>query len=496
MSSLSSSPGKLRFTAVVGAGNRTTGAVVQLELLPGCASGPTDSPPEGGWPWNVTACAASAVGQQCLTCCNWRAFSGSGYYVTCLPDGSWSGPGGFCFPWACSGSPGPEWAGSSCTFMTVGSQCTAACPSGQQGSGYAADCIISGWQVAAKNCSDKQPDIPDKPIYIPIPCKSPPGGSAPSGSTGWPADCAGKADGETCKAECDKLLSYTGGYTALCQAGQWTVQQAGGCKVCETGKPFAAPSTATKQGAKYTDILKMGVLPTNDGKYVLVADYINDIIAVYSAKDLSYVTEWTGITSPSFLAQAPGAAGHVYVTNFNLNFAVELDPTAADPSATIVSRPLGNRFFRGVAVGASGKVYLVNAGSSKYLQRSPSDFSRGSTTGLQGTPFGVAVNRKSGNVYITDQDNGAVLSINSASFIDSTFITGCEPQALTGVAVDAAGNIILLDHTYGKLMKYDSSGKLLSTWGGKLSSPNGVHVGDGVVWVTEAAGSAYKIMCM
>lgn len=129
---------------------------------------------------------------------------------------------------ACSGSPGPEWAGSSCAFMTVGSQCTAACPSGQQGSGYAADCTIAGWQVAAKNCSEIPPD---KPIYIPIPCKSPPGGNAPSGTAGWPADCAGKADGESCKAACDKIYSNIGeGYSALCQAGQWTVKSGGGCK--------------------------------------------------------------------------------------------------------------------------------------------------------------------------------------------------------------------------------------------------------------------------
>jgi hypothetical protein len=35
LGSLSSSPGVLRFTAVVGAGNTATGAVAQLELLPG-----------------------------------------------------------------------------------------------------------------------------------------------------------------------------------------------------------------------------------------------------------------------------------------------------------------------------------------------------------------------------------------------------------------------------------------------------------------------------
>jgi hypothetical protein len=33
-------------------------------------------------------CAAAAVGQQCTTPCNWPAYDGSGYFVTCLLDGT------------------------------------------------------------------------------------------------------------------------------------------------------------------------------------------------------------------------------------------------------------------------------------------------------------------------------------------------------------------------------------------------------------------------
>ncbi|WIA42690.1 hypothetical protein OEZ86_008644 [Tetradesmus obliquus] len=341
LSSLSSSPGVLHFTAVVGTGNRTTCAVARLEPLPGCASGPTDLPPEGGWPWNAAACAASAVGQQCLTYCNWPAYSGSGYYVTCLPDGSWSGPGGFCLPTA--------------------------------------------------------------------------------------ALAQRKADGATCKADCDKLLSYTGGYTALCQAGQWTVQSGGGCTVCAAGEAFAPAGTATAQ---------------------------------------------------------------------------ELDPTSANPSATIKSRALGYAGFLGVALDGMGDVLIVKDGPTKHLAHWSDDFTSASNFALLGMPFGIAADRKKGKAYITDQDNGAVVifDIGGNQVQNATFITGYKQYALKGVAVDAAGNIFLVDSKSGKLMKYDSAGKLLSTWGaprGSLMSPNGVVVGaDGVVRVTEEAGSAYKITCM
>jgi hypothetical protein len=106
--------------------------------------------------------------------------------------------------------------------MTVGSQCTAPCPSGRQGVGYVAQCTIVGWQVTARDCSDVPP--PRKP------CNFLPTLNAPAGSKGWAAGCAGRKDGESCQASCDGINSYFGsGYTALCWDGQWAVQLGGGC---------------------------------------------------------------------------------------------------------------------------------------------------------------------------------------------------------------------------------------------------------------------------
>jgi hypothetical protein len=106
--------------------------------------------------------------------------------------------------------------------MRVGSQCTAQCPSGQQGVGYVAECTYVGWQVTARDCSDVP--LPPKPCnFLPTP-------NAPAGSKGWAADCAGRGDGESCQAKCDGASSYFGqGYTALCQDGQWMVQPGGRC---------------------------------------------------------------------------------------------------------------------------------------------------------------------------------------------------------------------------------------------------------------------------
>jgi hypothetical protein len=121
---------------------------------------------------------------------------------------------------SCTGTPGPEWADSGCDYTRVGSNCTASCPSGQQGIGHVATCTVRGWQVTARDCRNST-------------CTSLPTVNAPPGSKGWDSECAGRDDGETCQAACEAssaLVVYKGpGYTSTCEAGQWTVQPGGGC---------------------------------------------------------------------------------------------------------------------------------------------------------------------------------------------------------------------------------------------------------------------------
>jgi hypothetical protein len=52
----------------------------------------------------------------------------------------------------CSGSPGPEWASSSCAGTRVGLQCNASCSGSPVGSGYTAVCTRRGWQRLVPDC--------------------------------------------------------------------------------------------------------------------------------------------------------------------------------------------------------------------------------------------------------------------------------------------------------------------------------------------------------
>lgn len=110
-------------------------------------------------------------------------------------------------------------------------------------------------------------------------------------------------------------------------------------------------------------------------------------------------------------------------------------------------------------------------------------------------PGDIAVDRRNGDVLVSDWDAEKVDVYRNGVFL-STPITLL--KNVGAVAVDSAGNIYVLEYeTIGKLRKYDSSGSLLRTYGGALSFPSGVAVGaEGVVWVTEEEGRAWKIACM
>lgn len=74
---------------------------------------------------------------------------------------------------------------------------------------------------------------------------------------------------------------------------------------------------------------KYGVLPTNDGRFVLVADRFNNRVLVFSARDLTYITEWQGLQFTTGLAQAPGNNGKVYVSanDIGISLMYEVDPS-------------------------------------------------------------------------------------------------------------------------------------------------------------------------
>ena len=132
---------------------------------------------------------------------------------------------------------------------------------------------------------------------------------------------------------------------------------------------------------------------------------------------------------------AVDASGNVYVADSFNNRVVEVAP---DGTQTTIGS--GFSFPQGVAVDASGNVYVADTGHNQIEKVAPTGTQTTIGSGFS-SPVGVAV-VASGAVYVGDAGNNRVVDVapdGTQTTIGSGFIA---PQA---VAVDASGNVYVVD---------------------------------------------------
>src|SRR3712207_1496373 len=151
---------------------------------------------------------------------------------------------------------------------------------------------------------------------------------------------------------------------------------------------------------------------------------------------------------------------------------------------------------RGIATDSAGNVYVAdqNTRVQKFSAAGVFQFkfaTGGSSAGAVVSPFRVAVNNTSGDIYVTDgfpeRTSGIVQRFDSAG----TFVSRSGTQGggngqfvagAGGVAVDSAGNVYVADPGNHRVQKFTSSGSFVSSFGGlgsgngQLSGPFGVAV--------------------
>jgi N-acetylneuraminic acid mutarotase len=182
----------------------------------------------------------------------------------------------------------------------------------------------------------------------------------------------------------------------------------------------------------------------------------------------------------------------------------------------------------GVAVDASGNLYIVDVNNDRIRKVTASTgiittVAGNGTWGYSGdggtatsaelfSPFGVAVDA-SGNLYIADSGNNRIRKVTASTGIittvagngtggytgDSGVATGAELNSPYGVAVDASGNIYIVDSGNNRIRKVTASTGVITTMAGngtagysgdsgagtsaELNSPFGVAV--------DASGNLY-----
>jgi sugar lactone lactonase YvrE len=225
--------------------------------------------------------------------------------------------------------------------------------------------------------------------------------------------------------------------------------------------------------------------------------------------------------NPYGIAVGPG--GTVYVLDtwrIDQNRIQKFDPADAQrlsyvPSGEVSISPLGGKAYF-MAVDAAGNMYVTekNGGPGSNLNRvlkyAPAGGAPVAVIGSTGTGVGqlsstggVAVSPDGSDVYVSSSGGGNVKRFHSANGVDyseaqvfSSASAGVPLGYPIGVAVDAAGNVFVVDDDADRIVEFDAAGDVVTYWGARGSGDFetrfawGIAVSStGCVYVSDPGGS-------
>ena len=194
----------------------------------------------------------------------------------------------------------------------------------------------------------------------------------------------------------------------------------------------------------------------------------------------------TGLNNPQGVAV--DASGNVYIADTANNQIKEWSPITQQ-TVVLVS---GLNGPQGVAVDSSGNVYAADSGNNAIEEFSPPGWQLNTLVSGLNNPSGVAVD-SAGNLYFSDTGNSAIKEWNPTTLAISTLV-GTGLNNPTGVALDAARNVYFADSGNNTIREWIAvSGSVSALWSGGLNDPTGVAVdGQGNVYVADTGNSIVK----
>jgi DNA-binding beta-propeller fold protein YncE len=393
--------------------------------------------------------------------------------------------------------------------------CKMECPTGQKGCNGA--CVDT--KTDAGNCGKCGRVCPAPRSCVRGKCVCPTGLTYCAGSNTCvdtmsdPANCRG----------CGKVCAHPGTCvrgTCVCPAGHAYCTETGTCvdttsdpsncgrcgKACDPGVACEASRCKTENGSAggYEFVTKWGPWGSGDGQiqypggiaagssgHVYVADGANPRIQKFTT-DGQFVTTWaSAATGAGQFGSADGIAvdghGNVYVVDDGNNWIQKFTSSGGFLTkwGTFGDGDGQFRYPNAIAVDGADNVYVVDAGNDR-IQKFTSDGTFVTKWGSEGTGAGqfhaiggVAAD-SAGNVYVVDYFIGdeATESARVQKFTSSgTFIKqwgspgSSNGQFLqpTGIAVDADGNVYVVDVMNHRVQKFTSDGAFLTKWGSEGS---------------------------
>jgi YD repeat-containing protein len=218
-------------------------------------------------------------------------------------------------------------------------------------------------------------------------------------------------------------------------------------------------------------------------------------------------SQWSGsheLAGPMGLAV--GASGKIYMANEESSVISEWLPPEAGGAhlsyaTQIGSSGSGNGQLKdpvGSAIDGNGNVWVTDSGNNRIEEFSSAGKfvakygKEGTGSGEFKGPQGIDVNQSTGNVYVSDSGNNRIEELSGTGTFIRTFGTSGSGQLdePIGIKIDSSGNVWVADVNNNRIVEFSSTGTYIAAYG---SEGSGDGQFEGPVGITFSGPNLYVV---